>query len=112
VLPFGTSLMATYLRQGQGQGLAAAVYAGLLLLMSVAFSTLNRHILFRKPHMLDTELTEERRRQILRRAQTGLIPYVVGAGGAPLSADLTLIICASMAIFYALPLASGGADPA
>jgi uncharacterized membrane protein len=112
VLPFGTSLMAAYLRQGQGQGLAAAVYAGLLLLMSIAFSILNRHILFRKPHLLDTELPEERRRQILQRAQTGLIPYVVVNAVAPLSADLTLIICASMAVFYALPVASGGADPA
>ena len=43
VLPFATELMATYLRHTDGQRLAAAVYGGALLLMSLAFSTLNRH---------------------------------------------------------------------
>jgi uncharacterized membrane protein len=38
VLPFSTSLMATYLREPHGENLAAAVWAGSFLLMSVAFS--------------------------------------------------------------------------
>jgi uncharacterized membrane protein len=108
VLPFGTSLLATYLRQGQGQNLAAAIYAGLLLVMSIAFSLLNRHILFRKAHLLGEPLEVERRRQILTRGITGLIPYAVATAAAALSADLTLIICAAVAVFYALPIASGG----
>jgi uncharacterized membrane protein len=108
VLPFGTSLMATYLRRGHGQGLAAAVYAGLFLLMAVAFSLLNRHILFHKAHMLGQKLNEGQRRQILSRSVSGLIPYVIATAVAPLSADLTLIICAGLAVFYALPIASGG----
>ena len=52
VLPFGTNLIATYLREGHGENLAAAIYAGLFLAMSLAFANLNRHILFAKAHML------------------------------------------------------------
>ncbi len=74
VLPFATELMATYLRQSDGQKLAAAIYGGALLVMSLAFSTLNRHVLLHKSHMLRTTLPLERRRQILSRALTGLDP--------------------------------------
>ena len=111
LLPFGTSLMAEYLRAEQGQSLAAAIYSGLLLLMSIAFSTLNHHILFRKSHLLSEEIPEGRRRQILFRSVVGLLPYVVATALAPVSADITLILCAAVAIFYTLPIASGGAEP-
>jgi uncharacterized membrane protein len=112
LLPFGTSLMAEYLRADQGQSLAAAIYSGLLLLMSIAFATLNRHILFHKAHLLSEPIPEARRRQILLRGVVGLLPYVLATALAPVSADITLIICAAVAIFYTLPIASGGADPA
>jgi uncharacterized membrane protein len=110
VLPFGTSLMATYLRAGQGQSLAAAIYAGLLLLMSIAFATLNRHILFRKAHLLNERIPAQRRRQILMRSIAGLVPYVLATALAVVSADITLIICAAVAVFYTLPIASGGEE--
>jgi uncharacterized membrane protein len=108
VLPFGTNLIATYLREQHGQNLAAAIYAGLFLVMSLAFATLNRHILLRKAHLLSDSLDLERRRQILSRSIAGLIPYVVATAVAAFSPDLTLIICAGIAVFYALPIASGG----
>jgi uncharacterized membrane protein len=107
ILPFGTNLIATYLRAGHGQNLAAAIYAGLFLLMSIAFSILNRHILFHRVHLLSDPLDEKRRRQILSRGIAGLIPYAVATAVAAFSADLTLIICAAIAAFYALPIASG-----
>ncbi len=109
-LPFGTNLMATYLRETHGESLAAAVYAGLLLVMSLAFVTLNRHILLRKAHLLGQDLSEERRRHILARGATGLAPYAVATAIAPLSAYATLIICAAVAVFYALPIGSGGPE--
>ena len=108
VLPFGTNLIATYLRQGHGQNLAAAIYAGLFLVMSLAFATLNRHILMRKAHLLGESLDLQRRRQILSRSIAGLIPYAIATAVAAFSPDLTLIICAAIAAFYALPIASGG----
>jgi uncharacterized membrane protein len=111
VLPFGTRLMAAYLKHSQGQNLAAAIYAGLLLMMSITFTTLNRHILFRKAHLLSVEIPEDRRREILARSVTGLIPYAVATAIAAVSAYATLAICAALAVFYSLPIASGGEGP-
>jgi len=107
VLPFGTSLLATYLRRGQGENLAAAIYSGSFLLMAIAFSALNHHILFPKAHMLRSELSSEDRRRILTRSVSGLVPYVVATALAAVSPYATLAICAALAGFYALPVASG-----
>jgi uncharacterized membrane protein len=108
VLPFATSLMATYLKQTNGQHLAAAIYSGSFLVMSLLFTAVNRHILFDKAHLLDPELSADRRRQILTRAVSGLAPYAIATVLAAVSAYATLAICAAVAAFYALPIASGG----
>ncbi len=111
VLPFATSLMAAYLTHSNGQQtLAAAVYSGSFLVMAIMFTILNRHILLSKPHMLTTELAEERRRRILGRAILGVGPYAIATALAPLSAYVTLALCAAIAAYYALPVASGGSD--
>jgi uncharacterized membrane protein len=107
ILPFATALMAAYLRRPHGQHLAAVVYGGAFLLMALAFSVLNRHILLRKPHLLGPELPEARRRAILRRSVSGVFPYLLAVALAPLSAYLTLAISAALAVFYAFPVASG-----
>ena len=107
VLPFATELMATYLRQPDGQKLAAAIYSAAFLVMSLAFSALNRHVLLRKSDMLRADLSLERRRQILSRAVTGLIPYAFATAIAFVSPYATLAICAAMGVFYSLPVASG-----
>lgn len=107
VLPFATELMAKYLRDPQGRSLAAAVYSGSFLLMSVAFATLNRLILLNRAHMLSTELAPEERRHVLRRSIIGLAPYLLATVLAAVSAYVTLTICALVAVYYALPAASG-----
>jgi uncharacterized membrane protein len=107
VLPFATELMATYLRHADGQELAAALYSGAFLVMSLAFSTLNRHVLLRKSHLLSGSLPLARRQAILSRALVGLIPYAVATALAFVSAYATLAICAAVAVYYALPVASG-----
>jgi len=107
VLPFATNLMATYLRQGYGQHLAAAIYSGSFLIMSILFSVMNRHILFAKSHLLAPDLPLARRRTIFRRGIVGLVPYALATALALVSAYITLAICAAVAAFYALPLASG-----
>ncbi len=110
ILPFATDLMATYLPADHGQKLAAGVYGGAFLLMSVVFSVLNRHILLTRAHMLSTEIPLEDRRRILARAMFGLVPYLVATILAAVSAYATLAICGALAIFYALPIGSGGGD--
>ncbi len=107
LLPFATALMANYLTQSSGESLAAVVYGGSLLVMATLFAALNRHILLVKAHMLHESLPEAERRQILRRSVRGLIPYAVATALAVVSPYLTLAISASMAVYYALPMASG-----
>jgi uncharacterized membrane protein len=107
VLPFATNLMATYLREGRGENLAAAVYAGAFLLMSITFVGLNYHTLFPKSHLLAAQLSHERRKQIIIRGAVGLLPYALATALAAVSPYITLVICGAVAAFYALPLASG-----
>ena len=107
ILPFATSLMADYLTRSTGQSVAAAVYAGAFLVMAIMFATLNRHILLRKSHMLGADLPLAQRRRILGRSATGLVPYVIATPLAFVSPYLTLGICAAVAFYYTLPLASG-----
>jgi uncharacterized membrane protein len=104
VLPFATSLMATYLTQTRGEQLAAALYASALLVMSLAFAVFNWQVLLRRPHLLHDQLEPARRRAILKRALVGIAPYGVAAAIAPLSPYATLAICALVALFYALPV--------
>jgi uncharacterized membrane protein len=107
LLPFATNVLSRYLTQSEGQRFAAAVYAGAFLLMSVAFATLNWHILMHRAHLLRKELPYDERRRILSRSVTGLGPYIAATGLAFVSQYVTLAICAALAIFYALPVASG-----
>jgi TMEM175 potassium channel family protein len=106
ILPFATSLMAAFLERGQGEHLAAAIYGGSLLLMSLVFSALNRHILLVRPGLMRSQASEHERREIFKRALAGIVPYVIATALAPVSAYATLAICAVVAAYYALPRAS------
>jgi uncharacterized membrane protein len=112
LLPFATALMAAYLRNPNGRSLAAAIYSGSFLLMSIFFASLNRLILLRRAHMLHSEIPLEERRWVLKRSIIGLAPYVIATALAPISPYLTLAICAAVAVYYALPVASGQRRPA
>ena len=105
-LPFTTALMAAYLKESNGESLAAAVYSGSFLLMSIAFAGMNRHILFGRPRYLEEGISEQMRRITLKRGVAGLIPYAIATAAAPVSPYLTLGICAGVAAFYASPAAS------
>jgi uncharacterized membrane protein len=107
LLPFATNLLSTYLNQSQGQHLAAAIYSGAFLLMSIAFTMLNWHILMHRSQLMRAQLPYEERRRILMRSVSGLGPYVVAIGLAFVSPYATFAICGAVAVFYALPVASG-----
>jgi uncharacterized membrane protein len=110
VIPFSTSLLATYLRHGDSH-LAAAVYGGVMLTMATAFSVLNRQILLARAHLLAEAVPLEERRLIYRRAASGVIPYAIATALAPVSAYATLILAGALAVFYALPIASSTTAP-
>ena len=103
VLPWTTALLAEYLHHGSGQSLAAAIYAGSFLLMSLVFYALQRHTLFAREHLLHEESRRLDRARIAARSRRGLLPYALAVGIAPVSAYVTLGICAALAIYYAVP---------
>jgi uncharacterized membrane protein len=108
LLPFTTALMAAYLKESEGETLAAAIYAGSFLLMSIAFAATNRTILFRKDHLLAEPIPAATRRTIITRGVAGLLPYLVATILATVSPYATLAICGAVALFYASPFASAG----
>ena len=112
LLPFTTALMAAYLKESEGETLAAAIYAGSFLLMSVVFAAMNWTILFRKDHLLAGPIDAATRRTIITRGVAGLLPYLAATILAVLSPYVSLAICGAVAAFYALPLASGDEETA
>jgi uncharacterized membrane protein len=112
VLPFATDLMATYLREPRGEAVAAAVYGGAFLLMAVAFALLNRHILLNRSHLLGSEIPLDERRRILTQSIAGVAPYLAATALAFVSPYITLAICGAIALYYAMPFASGSNDRA
>lgn len=103
ILPFTTALMAAYLNEPHGQHLAAALYSGSFLLMAIAFTAIQRHILFAKAHLLQDGITERARRTIFSRGLVGNGPYIGATVLAPISAYATLAVCGAVAAVYALP---------
>jgi uncharacterized membrane protein len=103
VLPFSTALMARYLRAPHGQNLAAVIYGGSFLVMSLVFFTMQSHLLIAKSKLLANHLTPQIRRSILRRNALGLLPFALATLGGILTPYLTLALCAAAALFYAHP---------
>ena len=103
LLPFTTALMARYLLEDTGHTLAAALYGGSLLLMSVVFYAMNWHLLTRRTHLLNDDVTPEYRRTLLRRNLIGVAPYALATLGALVSPYLTLAIAAALAVYFVLP---------
>jgi hypothetical protein len=64
---------------------------------------MQRHVLLGKQHLLDEHVTPEVRRSVLRRNEVGSLPYALATVGAILTPYFTLVICALVAVFYALP---------
>lgn len=99
VLPFTTSLMATYLDESGGR-LAAVVYAGSFLVTSAVFLALERHVLQRRTLLLRAPMAPGERRAVLRRA--ALAPPAYSAAGllGLVTPYLTLAVCVVMGLFY------------
>jgi uncharacterized membrane protein len=108
ILPFTTSLMATYLKEDSGESLAAAIYGASYLLMGLVFVMTNRQILFRRPQLCKERIDPAEARNILHFAAFGQVPYALAVVLAFVSPYVTLGICAACAVYYVLPLASRG----
>ena len=109
VLPFTTSLMAEYLKEGSGERLAAAIYGASLLVMGGVFVGTNRQILLKRPQLQKEPIPPATARRLLNFAALGQIPYVLAVLLAVVSPYLTLAICGLTAVYYSLPIATRGA---
>jgi uncharacterized membrane protein len=98
-IPFATATMAEYLRVGGSDShLAAALYASVSLGMGLAFALMflwsSRHGQFR------IALDARTRRSAFMRFGIGNLAYLVAIGLAFVSAWLTLVIVALVAVYY------------
>jgi uncharacterized membrane protein len=110
VLPFTTSLMATYLKEGSGERLAAGIYGASFLLMGSVFVLANRQILLNRPELQREKIEPAAARRLLGFAALGQVPYALAVILALVSPYVTLAICALTAIYYSLPIASRGGE--
>jgi uncharacterized membrane protein len=98
-IPFATAMIAAYLRRGGADAsLAAAVYQGVFLGMSIAFGALFwwsiRH------GYLTIPLTGAAARTALIRFAIGNLAYAAAIGVAYLSAPASLLVSALVAVYY------------
>jgi uncharacterized membrane protein len=100
-IPFPTKLLASYLREGPDEEVAAAVYSGSLLLMSIAFIATNTWSARRG--LTGEWLAPAEMSRQLRRASVGLGFYAAAIGLAFVSAVVSLGLCGVIAVYYALP---------
>jgi uncharacterized membrane protein len=111
-IPFATATVAAYLRSGGADAsLAAAIYQGTFLGMSLAFGTLFWWSI-RHEHMT-TPLTGAAARTALTRFTIGNLAYAAAIGVAYLSAPVSLLMSGLVAVYYVFEQTpSRGAAPA
>jgi uncharacterized membrane protein len=100
-VPFPTALLAEYLLQPDGR-IAANLYTGTFLAISLAFDALWRHASTR---LLAVEATTAKRneaRQITRRYRFGPPLYLLAFGVSFASEAWSIALCLLLALFFAL----------
>jgi len=104
LLPFPTTLLARHIvhTPAADQHLAAAVYSASCLAMGLGFFGLWRYV-SQKEHLLMQEVTAAQASAILRRNAVGTVMYLAAIALAFVSAYVSLIVCAGVALFYVFP---------
>jgi TMEM175 potassium channel family protein len=100
-IPFPTRLLATYLHEGPDEEVAAAVYAGSFLLLSVAFAAVNTWSV--RGGLVSDWFPPAQLRAQVRRGYRGLGVYAAAVGLAFVSPVVSLVLCALVAVYYSLP---------
>ena len=102
-IPWPTSLLATYMREGgDAERLAALIYSGTMFAMGIAFGSLWRYA-SRDRRLLGTDLSDEEIRSRTIRFTFGTPLYLVALLVALFSAPACLAINAALAVYYAVP---------
>jgi uncharacterized membrane protein len=110
LIPWPTRLVAEYMREGgDGERVAALVYAGTMTMMGVAFGALWRYASHGR-RLLGVDLSDAEIAKRTRRFTIGAPVYALSIVVALFSAPACLVLIAALAVYYALP--GGGAMPA
>jgi uncharacterized membrane protein len=114
LIPFPTSVVAEYLREGGASATTAvALYGGLLLVTACAFVALFAWVTH-DDHLTGHQLSPGERRSVRLRFGVGLGFYLVAFALSWVSPPLALALHGAMALYYALDQASlqGSSQPA
>jgi uncharacterized membrane protein len=98
-IPFPTALLAEHLKSGRDEEVAAVVYSGAFVAMSIAYTFLWTYITNRR-ELLGVELTEQEISRISKRFLIGGPVYAVGLIVAFISPAVVLVINAALAVYY------------
>jgi uncharacterized membrane protein len=101
VIPFPTGLLADHLHGASDQHVAAAVYAGTLLAMSIAF--FSTYLWAARRRLFAEWIGEQHVGYLLRRNVAGLFVYVIAIAVAFLDASVSLALCGAVALYYLYP---------
>ncbi|MFI5047433.1 MAG: TMEM175 family protein [Acidimicrobiia bacterium] len=100
-LPFPTSLIATYVREGgTNSHVAAAIYSGTMVAIGIAFSGMWLH-LARRPWLLASGVPIERMRIAFKRSLVGPGLYLLTVGLAFISAPACFVAYALISLYFA-----------
>jgi uncharacterized membrane protein len=103
LIPWPTRLVAEYMREGgDGERVAALVYAGTMTMMGIAFGLLWTYA-SRGRRLLRGDLSDAEIARRTRRFTIGTPIYAVSIAVALFSAPACLLIIAALAVYYALP---------
>jgi uncharacterized membrane protein len=102
LIPFPTAILGRFATAESDSHLAAAVYGGLMILMSLAFTALWRHVTH-DGRLLGRHLNPQRARHESVLFSVGLIAYIAGVGLAFVSAQLSLLLYGLVTLFYVFP---------
>jgi uncharacterized membrane protein len=101
LIPFPTGLLATYLHAGTDEHVAAAVYAGTLLAMSIAF--FSTYLWAARRKLFAPWVGEQHVGYLVRRNGAGLLVYAAAIAVAFASASISLALCGLVALYYLHP---------
>jgi len=99
-LPFPTSLLAEYTKQGgENSHIAAAIYSATMALIGLAFLAIWTY-LARHPNLLVEGVEPENLRRSIRRSLVGPIVYTASIGLAFISAIACYFVYAAIAVYF------------
>lgn len=101
VLPFPTAVMARFLRAGDDEGLALALYAATVLAMGLAYFAIWEYAAHRG--LLGTKLSARARATLRRRHLVGPACSGASVGLAFVTVNVALAVCAAGGLYYVVP---------